>query len=593
MMIFRDDTLEVEFTMSSESLISVSQVAPRFLEELQPGHHICCIYESEQEHRELLTKFLLDGLERHEKVAYILDARDAEVLEGYLRDEGVDPAPFLASGQLVFLTQDETYAKEGSFDPDRMIDTLRDETRKALADGFTAFRVTGEMTWALRNLSGSDRLIEYEAKLNHFFHGSEALAVCQYDRRRFSPEILLDVLDTHPIAVTGTQVLDNFYYLPPDEFLSPDRVQNELQHRLENLRLHQRAEQNLRESEGRYRQVLENLKVGVVVHAPDTSIKLANPRALELLGITEDQALGRRAIDPLWSFVNEDGSAMTADEYPVHRVLADGAPLRDIVAGIDQSGTDELVWVSIVAFPVLSDTNGLDSVVVTFLDITESRSAEQRLRESLIEKEVLLKEIHHRVKNNLQVISSLLSLQARQAASEEVAAALEDGVQRVRGMAMVHEKLCESRDLANVDFGEYIEAMTRELTGAAGASDLRINLEMDIDTVPLTVDQAVPCGQIVSELLSNALKHAFPGNRAGTIRVSIREQGHRHVELQVADDGVGFPRELTFDDPKSLGLWLVTAFTQQLDGQVELETPPEGGTVVRVTFAQIPPTVTA
>ncbi|GAG34605.1 unnamed protein product, partial [marine sediment metagenome] len=135
----------------------------------------------------MLTPFVRHGLERAEKVLYIVDARGAETVLDYLRDDGLDPEPYLASGQLTILTADDTYLKQGVFDPDGMIALLQTETERALAEGYAALRVTGEMSWALRGLPGSERLIEYEAKLNEFFPGSKCLAICQYDRRAFDP----------------------------------------------------------------------------------------------------------------------------------------------------------------------------------------------------------------------------------------------------------------------------------------------------------------------------------------------------------------------------------------------------------------------
>lgn len=570
--------------MATESLMSVENLPPRLIGELRPGHHICCIYKTEQEHRDLVTQFVLDGLEQNQKVAYIMDVRNAEIVKGYLLDAGVDPDPYINSGQLVFLTQDETYTKGGVFDPDRMIDTLGLETEEALAAGFSAFRVTGEMTWALRDLSGTDRLIEYEAKLNHFFHDTGALALCQYDQRRFPAETLIRVLDTHPIAVAGNQLFDNFYYMPPDQYLSSDRPLSELELRIRNLQHHQQAEQDLRESESRHRQVLENMGVGVVVHSPDTSIVFSNNRALELLGLTEEQASGKQAEEDEWSFVREDGSIMPLEEYPVRRVLSERSPLKDLVAGIDRPGDLGRVWVSVVAFPVFGDDGELQSVVATTVDVTEKRAAEERLKKSLKEKESLLREIHHRVKNNLQVASSLLSLQAREAESEEVVKELNEGARRIRGMALVHEKLYQSADLANVEFSEFLEEMVTQHFGSYGLHTGRIELKTEMQPVSLAVDQAVVCGQIASELLSNAIKHAFPEGAHGSICISIRPSGKRGVELRVTDDGIGLPEGMEPEDPKSLGMWLVRTFTQQIDGEVQFESAAGEGTDVRVEF---------
>ena len=190
----------------------------RTLTGLQPGDHLCCIYETDEEHRALLTPFLRHGLERREKVIYIVDVRTAEIVLGYLRQDGMGVEPFLGSGHLSIIGVKDAYMKEGVFDSDRMITLLRNETELALSEGYDALRVTGEMTWALRGLPGSERLMEYEAKLNEFLPGSKCLAICQYDKRRFDSPILLDVLTTHPIAIKGTEVFDNFYYSPPESY---------------------------------------------------------------------------------------------------------------------------------------------------------------------------------------------------------------------------------------------------------------------------------------------------------------------------------------------------------------------------------------
>ncbi|HUX75038.1 MAG TPA: MEDS domain-containing protein [Anaerolineae bacterium] len=226
---------------------TVTNHSPRAIADLGPGDHLCCIYETEEEHRSVVTSFLRQGLEQGEKVIYIVDTHTAATILGYLRDEGLDVESHLARGQLAVLTRDEAYMREGVFDPEGMIALLRDETEQALAEGYPALRVTGEMTWALRGLPGSKRLIEYEARLNEFFPGSQCLAICQYDRRRFDPAVLLEVLHTHPIAIIGTEVYDNFYYIPPVELLSDDPAAAELRYCVHNLAERKRAEEALQQ----------------------------------------------------------------------------------------------------------------------------------------------------------------------------------------------------------------------------------------------------------------------------------------------------------------------------------------------------------
>jgi hypothetical protein len=203
--------------------------------DLAPGDHLCCFYETEEEHRALVTAFLRRGLQQREKVLYVADARAAVTILDYLRNDGVEPEPYLDSGQLAMLTVDDSYMRGGVFDPDSMIALLQAETERALTQGYTALRVTGEMTWAQRGLPGAERLMEYESKLNEFLPRSKCLGMCQYDRRRFPPGVLLNVLRTHPIVVMGTRVYRNSYYVPPGASVRSEEEEILLRHWLEDL----------------------------------------------------------------------------------------------------------------------------------------------------------------------------------------------------------------------------------------------------------------------------------------------------------------------------------------------------------------------
>jgi DNA-binding CsgD family transcriptional regulator len=221
----------------------------RTIAELERGDHACCLYQTEEERWAVLTPFLHQGLERDEKVLYIVDAHTVEAVLSYLRDEGLDVEPYLVRGQLAILAHDEAYMREGLFDPDGMIALLRAETDRALVEGYSALRITGEMSWALRGLLGSQRLIEYETRVNEVFRGGSCLAICQYDRRVFGPALLLDVLCTHPIAVVGTEVYDNFYYLSPSNLLGHEPAEARLRNWVEQLAERKRAEDALRGAE--------------------------------------------------------------------------------------------------------------------------------------------------------------------------------------------------------------------------------------------------------------------------------------------------------------------------------------------------------
>jgi two-component sensor histidine kinase len=201
---------------------------------------------------------------------------------------------------------------------------------------------------------------------------------------------------------------------------------------------------------------------------------------------------------------------------------------------------------------------------------------------ALQEKEILLKEIHHRVKNNLQIIASLLSLQSAKFENAELLAQYQDSQNRIRSMALIHERLYRSSDLAHIDFGNYLRELTGSLTQSFRQKTHGITLQLQADPILLDIDAAIPCGLLVNELVSNAFKHAFPGRRQGIVSVELRCGPAGQLRLAVQDDGVGFPAGLDFQHTESLGLQLVNSLTRQLDGVIELQRDP--GTAFIITF---------
>ena len=214
-------------------------------------------------------------------------------------------------------------------------------------------------------------------------------------------------------------------------------------------------------------------------------------------------------------------------------------------------------------------------------ELTERVRAEEQVRASLREKEVMLKEIHHRVKNNLQIVSALLDLQSGHTADAGALEMFQESRGRVRSMALIHERLYRSQDMARVDFSEYVRQLADDLYHTYKVSDDDIRLVVDVDVPPLPIDLAIPCGLLLNELMSNCFKHAFPDGTAGTIRVSFARAGGDHL-LSVADDGVGFPPGTDFRDTPSFGMQLVNTLADQLGGELELTTGP--GTTFAVRF---------
>ena len=223
---------------------------PRLLDVLvQIGlhDHICLIYESQGEQLAMPVPSIRMGLERGEKCIFIAPEKTLRDVNEGLHAIGIDVDEAMNSGRLAVASQEDTYLRNGHFEPDRMIRFLADSLEPAIASGFSGLRVVGEMTWALGGDLGTGQLIEYEAKLNHFVHDHPVAVTCQYDRNRFSPEVILNVIRTHPIVIYGNFVCSNPYYIPPEEFLAPNHAEMEVKRLLANLRDREQANKALRE----------------------------------------------------------------------------------------------------------------------------------------------------------------------------------------------------------------------------------------------------------------------------------------------------------------------------------------------------------
>lgn len=209
------------------------------------------------------------------------------------------------------------------------------------------------------------------------------------------------------------------------------------------------------------------------------------------------------------------------------------------------------------------------------------KRADEQIKSSLKEKDVLLKEIHHRVKNNMQIISSLLRLQSKEIQDEKTRKIFDVGQNRIRSIALIHETLYQSEDLSRIDFTRYIKKLATHLVSIYRPEEQGLNLNLEVKDVFLDINKAIPCGLIINELISNALKHAFPENRAGEIHILFEAVGRKH-KLQVKDTGIGFPEEVDFKKTESLGLQIVNDLVMQLEGDIQLIR--KGGTIFRVTF---------
>ncbi len=339
-----------------------------------------------------------------------------------------------------------------------------------------------------------------------------------------------------------------------------------------------RAQGALRESEEDLQAIFDSVGDGIaLIDATGKVIKI-NKRIVEIGGYNEDEIVGKRIA--LLKMFPPPSLAKTLYSF-TKLISGQYCPPFDIEA---YTKAGEKLDVELRG-SLLRKRGRVVGMVGVMRDVTERRRAEEQIKASLREKEVLLKEIHHRVKNNLQVISSLLYLQSKDVEDNRTLKMFQDSENRVRSMALVHERLYQSQDLARIDFAEYARNLANYLFRSYGINTNVIQPKISVDDVFLGVDTAIPCGLIINELVSNSLKHAFPDGRAGEIRIELRAGDEGQFTLMISDNGVGFPAGLDFRDGGSLGLQLVNALVDQLEGTAELDR--RGGTAFKIAFAAL------
>jgi two-component sensor histidine kinase len=241
-------------------------------------------------------------------------------------------------------------------------------------------------------------------------------------------------------------------------------------------------------------------------------------------------------------------------------------------------------WIDWTNTLLLDEAGRMQFMVSIGVDVTERRAAEERIRVALREKEVLLKEIYHRVKNNLQMVVSLLTLQSRNAGHDAARAALDEGAQRITSMALVHEQLYQSGDLTVIAFADYARQLLHHIVEAQGVTGTRVALRSEIEPVDVGIETAVPLGLIVNELVTNAYKHAFPDGRHGSMCLRVQKLDDGQLELSVTDDGVGVPADFDPTRTDSLGLRLVLSLAEQLGTSLVHSTPGDRGSRFAIRF---------
>jgi PAS domain S-box-containing protein len=331
----------------------------------------------------------------------------------------------------------------------------------------------------------------------------------------------------------------------------------------ENPALLKRTLTDLEISEARYRRLFETARDGILILQAETGvIDDANPFLIDLLGYTRDSIVGKK----LWEigfFKDIKASKKAFKELQTKEYVR----YEDLPLETEDGRTIDVEFISNV---YMVDSKRV--IQCNIRDITVRKSAEVAVRASLKEKEALLSELHHRVKNNLQIISSLLEMQIQKSKLSEVIAIFKKTQERIKVMAIIHQKLCESKDFMSIDISEYVNELVSSLFLAYGIEENTISVNVEAEQIFLEIDIVAPCGLIINELLTNAFKYAFPGSRKGTIDITLRLVTHDTIEIIVRDNGVGFPKGFDLRDTKSMGLALVVSTIEtQLGGSITLD----------------------
>lgn len=335
------------------------------------------------------------------------------------------------------------------------------------------------------------------------------------------------------------------------------------------------AEDALQESEEKYRTILDNIEEGFYevdlagnfTFFNDSLCRMLNYSKDELMGMNNQQYMDKESAKRVYEIFN--------------KVYKTGRPSKGIE--FQTIRKDRVKKHGEISVSLIKDSKGQPIGFRGIIrDITERKLAEEKIKASLEEKEVMLREIHHRVKNNMQIMSSLLRLQSGKIKDKKTLEIFKTSQSRIRSMAFIHESLYNSKDLARIDFSDYTSRVTTHLFSLYGARKAPINYKVEVKDVFLDINTAIPCGLIINELVTNSLKHAFPDDRRGEILVKMHADKRGKHTLIVKDTGIGFPEELDFRETETLGMQLVTDLVIQIGRSIKLNR--EGGTTFTIVF---------
>ena len=338
----------------------------------------------------------------------------------------------------------------------------------------------------------------------------------------------------------------------------------------------QKSEKNLEDSEKNYRSIFENTGTAMIIAEEDMTISLVNKTFENILKQEKGEIEGK--LNWINMLVPEDREKIKGYHENHEKVNNSDIIPKTYEAKVNIEGENKNFIATFDFIP------GTRKSLISLIDITDRKIAEELLNKSLKEKELLLREIHHRVKNSLQIISSLLSLQSSEIDDEEIIERYKESENRIHTIALIHESLYNSTDISNINFENYVHILVMDIIHSYNVDTNRIKTILEIGEYELGIETAIPLGLIINELVSNSLKHAFKENITGELKI-ILEKDNDIYTLTVKDDGIGLPADFDFENTSSLGMLLVNSLVNQLEGEIMVNS--NGGTIIRINFKEL------
>jgi len=543
------------------------------LEQLGPHDHFCSIYESREEHYAVAIPFMRIGLDRGEKCIYIADDGTVGDVRDAMQAEGIDVDRATASNALVLSSKEQAYLEHGSFRPDWMFTFWREATDLAMSEGFSALRATGETEWVLRGGHGLERWMEYESRLTHTLSENNCSALCQYNRNLFPPELILDVIRTHPVVVYGGTVCRNLYYVPPDEFLGTNETAREVERLLTNIRERERVEDALREQLTERKRAEEELRRSEAYLAEGQKISHTgswgwNVATGEVFWSEEhfrifgfDPERDKPSYPMLLESVHPRDRTFVAQT--VDRAVSERSDLEMDYRIVRTDGSTRHIHG--LGHPVFDENGGLSGFIGTVMDVTERKHAEDALHKAQAELAhvtrvmtmgELVASIAHEVNQPLGAIVTNGNACGRLLSREvpDLDKSREVVGRMIRDAMRASEVIKRIRDLLHKTPSEKerlnINDTIQEVIALVGSDVVRNKVELQVklqDDLPAVLGERIQLQQVILNLILNA-KDAMSGGQtnprelqirsgkdsAGAVLVAVRDTGHGldpdHVE---------------------------------------------------------------